>query len=157
MVPYMSAIKHQQTIGFELLTRGFLSKQWLAAILYFTQDKPDQKMKSILQGLWLHIMEPMWEARNEILHKDTSIVHTNAHKQLDSELQDWQTLSRQRLHYTQQHLVSYSTADFKRWTIQHKQNTLYILQLAHRNCKQYLDSDQNKRIQKLITEYIQKA
>jgi hypothetical protein len=103
-------------------------------------------MKSILQGLWLHIMEPMWEARNEILHKDTSIVHTNAHKQLDSELQDWQTLSRQRLHYTQQHLVSYSTADFKRWTIQHKQNTLYILQLADRNYKQYLDSDQNKRI-----------
>jgi hypothetical protein len=150
-----TAFEHQEMIGFELLTRGFLLKQWLSAILYFTHN-PDQKLKSILLGLWLHVMEPMWEARNEILHKDTSIVHINAHKQLDSELQDRKTLSRQRLHHTQQHLTSYSTSDFKRWTIQHKYNstsdfkrwtiqhkynTLHILQLAHRNYKQYLDSE----------------
>jgi hypothetical protein len=147
----------QQMIGYELLTRGFLTKQWLTAIMHFTQDKPEQKLKSILQGLWLHVMEPMWEARNNILHKDTSIVHTNAHKQLDSELKDWKILSQQRLHHTQQNLTSYSTSDFKRWTLQHKQNTLYILQLAHRNYKQYLESDQSKKLQKLITEYIPKA
>jgi hypothetical protein len=152
-----TAIKHQELIGFELLTRGFLSNQWLAAIISITQDKPEQKLKSILLGLWLHVMEPMWEARNSILHKDTSIVHTNAHKQLDSELQDWKTLSLQRLHHTQQHLTSYSTADFRRWTLQHKQNTLHILQLAHRNYKQYLDSNESKKLQTLITRYIPKA
>jgi hypothetical protein len=151
------AIEHQRLIGYELLTRGFLTKQWLVAILFFTQDKPEQKLKSILHGLWLHVMEPMWEARNIILHKDNRIVHTNAHKQLDSELKDWKILSLQRLHHTQQNLTSYSTADFKRWTLQHKQNTLYILQLAHRNYKQYLDSDANRKIQTLITQYIPKA
>jgi hypothetical protein len=74
-----------------------------------------------------------------------------------AELKDWKILSQQRLHHTQQNLTSYSTSDFKRWTLQHKQNTLYILQLAHRNYKQYLDSDQSKKLQKLITEYIPKA
>jgi hypothetical protein len=151
------AIKCQDAIGFELLTRGFLTKQWLTAILTFTQDKPDHKMKSILLGLWMHVMEPMWEARNNILHKDTSIVHVNAHKQLDSELRDWKILSNERLHHTQQHLTSYSTSDFKRWTIQHKQNTLHILQLAHRNYKQYLDSNDSKRLQTLITQYLPTA
>jgi hypothetical protein len=37
-----NAIKHQEMIGFELLTRGFLTKQWLSAILSITQDKPEK-------------------------------------------------------------------------------------------------------------------
>jgi hypothetical protein len=157
-IPSLRAtIKHQEMIGFELFTRGFLTKQWIPAIISITQDEPEQKLKSILLGLWLHVMEPMWEARNSILHKDTSIVHTNEHKQLDSELNDWKTLSLQRLHHTQQHLTSYSTADFNRWTLQHKQNTLHILQLADRNYKQYLESTDNKKLQTLITRYIPKA
>ena len=90
-------------------------------------------MKAILLGLWHNILEPMWEVRNNILHKTNNTVITNEHNQLNSELMDWKNLAHVRLHHTQSHQVSYSRSDFTYWTLQHKRNALYILQLAHRN------------------------
>jgi hypothetical protein len=81
-------------------------------------------------------------------------VTRNAHTQLDSELQDWKILANERLHHTQQHLTNYSASDMKRWTIQHKKNTLHILQLAHRNYKQYMKD--NSKFQTLIFQYFER-
>lgn len=147
-----TAYTQQRRIGMELMTRGFLATGWIKAIRYYTHDKTDQKVKAILLGLWHNILEPIWEVRNNILHKTNNIVTTNEHNQLDSELMDWKNLAHVRLHHTQSHLVTYSRSDFTYWTLQHKRNTLHILQLAHRNYKQYLDSD-NSNIQTLITQY----
>ena len=122
------------------MTRGcFLANGWMDVIRHYTHDKTEQKMKAILLGLWHNILEPIWEVRNNILHKTNNIVITNEYNQLDSELTDWKNLAHVRLHHKQSHLVSHSRSDFTYWTLQHKRNTLQILQLAHRNYKQYLD------------------
>ena len=117
--------------------------------LHQRQNSP--KNEAILLGFWHHIMEPIWQCRNDFLHKSDNIVVTHEHQQLDSELKDWKILSRDRLHHTQQYLVSYSTSDFNRWTLQHKKNTLHVLQLANRNYKQYLDSQAH--LQPHITKF----
>ena len=47
-------------------------------------------------------MEPIWEAHNDILlHKTDNIVTQTAHQQANHELQDWKTLSLERLHHSQ--------------------------------------------------------
>ena len=97
-------------------------------------------------------MEPIWQQRNNILHKKDNIVTTLEHKQLDSELNDWKVLSNERLHHSQSHLVSYTKSDFKRWTLQHKKNTLHILQEAHKNYKEYIDKED--KLQMRITSFI---
>jgi hypothetical protein len=154
-IPVMrTVIQHQQSIGYELLTRGFLSTAWITALQHFTKDKVEQKAKIIILGLWHQLMGPVWESRNNILHKTDNIVTRTAHKQLDMELNDWKTLSNERLHHTQQHLTNYRTSDFERWNIQHKKNTLHILHTAHRNYKQYLK--ENSSLQTLISQYFER-
>jgi hypothetical protein len=59
-----------------------------------------------------HVMGPVWECRNNILHKTDNIVTRNAHTQLDSELQDWKILlATEGLHYTQQYLTNNSVTN----------------------------------------------
>ena len=142
LLPHLYKAYHdEQRIGSELMTRGFLAKSWIPAIRHYTKDKTIVKIKAILLGLWHNILEPVWECRNNISHKGDNIVTIHAHKQLDQELMDWKHLAHERLNYTQIHLVSYSRSDFHHWTLQHKKNTLHILQLAHRNYKHILDSE----------------
>lgn len=150
-------IQAQTKIGIELFTRGFLSTQWLQTMIQNKHRHPKTKIKLIIQGLWHHIMEPIWEQRNNILHKSDNIVTQTAHMQADSELQDWKTLASERLHSSQQHLTSYCKADFKYWTLQHKHNTLHILQTAHRNYKQFLKSNIAAGFQTTMTQFINTA
>ena len=150
-------IDAQQKIGIESFTRGFLSKQWLTSLIRMKSNQPKTKIKTIIQGLWHHIMEQIWEAHNNILHKTDNIVTQTARRQANGKLLDWKTLASERLHHSQQHLVAYCKSDFKFWTLQHKHNTLHILQQAHKNYKQYLKADNTEGIQTLITRYIPTA
>ena len=150
-------ITSQLKLGLELFTRGYLSNEWLTASKHYHKQHPKTKLKHILHGLWFHILEPIWETRNTILHKNDNIVIQHAHKQANSELLDWKTLTHERLHHTQQHLTNYTKTDFKYWTLQHKLNTLHILQTAHKNYKQFLKSESANGLQQLITKYIHKT
>ena len=113
-------IKSQLSLGLELFTRRYLTSEWISAAKHYHKQQPKAKLKHILHGLWFHILEPIWETRNTILHKSDNIVTQQAHNQANSELSDWKILSHERLHHTQLHLINYSKADFKYWTLQHK-------------------------------------
>ena len=146
-------IQQQLHRGHELFLRGFISSAWLDALVSLKTQQPKTKIKHILHGLWHHIMLPIWDQRNAIHHNNDNIVTQHAHKQADSELTDWKILSAQRLHPAQQHLTHYSSSDFKSWTLQHKHNVLHILQLAHKNYKQFLKDDISSGRQPLISEF----
>jgi hypothetical protein len=128
-----TTLLQQERIGPEATLRGYLCKGWLHDIQRYTNTQVDRKCKSMFIGLWDYLFMPIWEQRNNILHIPDNIVTTTEHNMLNDELLDWKRHKRERFHHTQYHLTEYDADEICKWTLQHKHNTIKLLQTSHKN------------------------
>ncbi|KAL7510779.1 hypothetical protein ACHAXN_007669, partial [Cyclotella atomus] len=82
----------QSKIGITKLLRGFLAKEWMPAMELYGEKHPERRMVTLLKGLWDVLFEPIWTARNHILH-DLPNRYNDAH-----DARNWERLARYRQH-----------------------------------------------------------
>ena len=68
-----TAIQAQQMIGFDMMMRGFLAKDWMEALIRQGVPSPERKMNALQEIMWTGIIDPLWHERNEIKHGKTGV------------------------------------------------------------------------------------
>ena len=63
-----TAIRAQQTIGFDMMMRGFLAHEWMEALIRQGVPSLKQKMNQLKDIIWVEILGPLWFKRNDIKH-----------------------------------------------------------------------------------------
>jgi hypothetical protein len=66
-----NAIKHQQEIEVNMMTRGLLSKQWVHTI--HPSRNPPPVMVKLQRLIWLELFGPLWKNRNDLLHNTANL------------------------------------------------------------------------------------
>ena len=66
------AFEAQKAIGFNMMVRGYVVKEWSKLIDDHGTEDPDGKIAKLIKILWEDIVLPMWEQRNEIKHSSQS-------------------------------------------------------------------------------------
>jgi uncharacterized protein YjiS (DUF1127 family) len=82
----------QSKIDITKLLRGFLAKEWMPAMELYGEKHPERRMVTLLKGLWDVLFEPIWTARNHILH-DLPNRYNDAH-----DARNWERLALYRQH-----------------------------------------------------------
>jgi hypothetical protein len=117
-----SAVATQLHYGNDLTLHGYLSNKWVTSMSIQAKGQINRRMKALFTGLWSYLFEPIWQQRNDILHKTNSIAAQYEHKQLRNKLIQWKAHSAEQLHDTQQHLTSYTYSEIMHWTIKQNYN-----------------------------------
>ena len=63
-----TAIRAQQTIGFDMMMRGFLAHERMEALIRQGVPSPEQKMNALQEIIWVEILGPLWFEGNDIKH-----------------------------------------------------------------------------------------
>ena len=58
-------IRAQQTIGLDMMMRGFLSHEWIEALMQQGTPSPEQKMNALQEIIWVEIVGPLWFERKK--------------------------------------------------------------------------------------------
>ena len=115
----------------EFTTRGFLVTEWQAAIAHYTPDKPEEKMKHIIRGLWTILFSSIWDKRNEIGHKPDNVVTKYERKQqCIHTLQEWKTNELPRLGHSQSFMIQYTQDEITQWTLSTMKHRIRLLRQA---------------------------
>ena len=146
-----TAIKSQRVLGDDFILRGYLVKDWIPALLLYTKDKPDQKLKHIFHGIWTILFEAVWETRNTIKHGGNTIVHISERNALLTDIAEWRHNRGNRLSTTQQYLLDFPPSEIQTWTNVAMKNLLSLLEQASANYKASL----LEGAQPLITTFFQ--
>ena len=146
------AIVSQEELGGEMMLRGYLVSEWLAALREAGADKPDQCMTHLHLGLWKILYPSIWEQRNTLLHGDESFTTKLERKNLTRELIEWKRVAGSKLGASQIYLIDYNIKTIAGWTLSTMQTTIDII---HKAAKNFQNSDGNK-LQPLITKYYKK-
>ena len=81
MVPphpaFAKALDAQSHIGFDMFLRGYIALDWSTALGDMDTDLPARIMVWTLRFLWFDCVDPLWRARNRILH-DQENAHTTS-------------------------------------------------------------------------------
>ena len=68
------AVREQQSVGTDMLLRGFLVRGWCRALTQIGVQKPEHTTKSIMLYIWDTIFASLWDTRNNILHRQKNKV-----------------------------------------------------------------------------------
>ena len=63
------AIHQQMAIGIKYMVRGFIATGWYEAIKATGAKYPERKMNALLRLVWGEVVLPMWQTRNDIMHR----------------------------------------------------------------------------------------
>ena len=72
---FLTAMTAQSHIGFDMFLRGYIALHWTAALDAINAEHPLRIMVWTLRFLWFDCVDPLWRARNRILH-DQENAHT---------------------------------------------------------------------------------
>jgi len=145
------AIKSQQTLDGEFLLRGYLTKEWLHAIMRFDHNKLEQRLTHLYKGLRKILFAPMWEQRNTSLHGPNNLSDKYEREKLQEELRKWKRISNTRLGHRQQYLTDYPLNKIETWKTVTMRETISLLIKASQN---HLDNSL-KPGQRKITSYFE--
>ena len=90
------AAHQQMAIGLQYMARGFLVKGWQEAIETTGVKHPDRKMSALQRLVWSEVVTPLWNTRNDILHKGEN-KHKEHEDQFLAEKISWYVRHRQDL------------------------------------------------------------
>ena len=60
-------------IGFDMMMRGFLTKDWIEALIRQGVPSPERKMNALQEIMWTKIIDPLWREQNYIKHGKTGV------------------------------------------------------------------------------------
>ena len=130
-----TAIMNKKKLGGEFLLRGYLTRDWLAAIM--------QVKKIGKAELRLTLFEAVWEQLNEMLHGKNGIVDVYERQQLIAEMKEWKHQAHTRLGSKQQFLVTFTDDEILRWRTATIREHLKLITQASKNYNNIiLDKDQ---------------
>ena len=64
-----TAIRAQQTIGLDMMMRGFVAHKRIEALIQQGVPSPERKMNALQEIVWIEIVVPLWFERNDIKHE----------------------------------------------------------------------------------------
>jgi len=85
----IAAIISQQIFCGEFLLRGYLAKEWLAAIMRFDWDKPEQWLSHLYKGLWKLIFEVHPQNSSSGCCRHIALPTVNIYNRASSGLVEW--------------------------------------------------------------------
>lgn len=115
----LTAVTSQQALSDDFILRGYLTQDWISALLLYTRDKPDQKLNHIYLGIWTILFKAVWETRNTIKHGGNTIVHAHEREALLSDISEWRRNQYNCLSNGQQYLLDYFHEETQQWTNSH--------------------------------------
>ena len=68
------AVENQSRLGGKFLLRGYLTRDWLDALIIHAKQQPEQKLNHLYIGLWITLFSTIWEKRNDDLHGQNNVV-----------------------------------------------------------------------------------
>ena len=80
------AVTEQRAIGIQYLPRGILSVQWRHALDSLNCDNSDRKIASFIYIMWTEIVDKVWKARNDIVHRGNNLNRQADESRIDREL-----------------------------------------------------------------------
>lgn len=124
------AIHSQSNIGWGLMLRGFLSKQWTTALHSLGVTYPTRAISWTIQFLWYDYIDVIWRSRNDILH---NTLNENT-KLAESQMQDrlhWFLDNRSCLSHGDWYLLTFTHTDIPLMTLRTQKELLRLLNRAH--------------------------
>ena len=145
------AVENQSRLGGEFLLRGYLTRDWLDALIIHSSKHPEQKLNHLYRGLWITLFKTIWEKRNDDLHGKNNVVEAYERQQLMNELIEWKEQSHSRLGADQQYLTNYSSEDITKWrTTTMRENVKLLVKAAQNHNAELLGTNQ-RRIHEYFT------
>ena len=82
-----AAFMRKKKIGFDMMMRGFLVKDWRGMMESSKTRNAKGKMNSLLRLLWEDVVLPMWEQRNKIQQSSKSMNKEAQETKVDAKLE----------------------------------------------------------------------
>jgi rubrerythrin len=142
----LRAWKSQKQIRFQNMVKGWVTKDWSRAMRAHGSKDPDGHVIMILTLLWDGFFEPVWEYRNNRLHRMENSAMSSMMRTLGDRLQwfqDNKTIVLAPRHYM---LVEFRVEDVQRWDRRARRMQLLMLEKARKiyaiECKQRVSGQQ---------------
>lgn len=145
------AFQSQTDIGQDLLIRGFLSKEWLHLLAHTGHNRPDNVLTNIIRFLWNDLIRPIWDTRNQILHRSTNLATSTLASRLDERLQWFLHNKLTALSRADQFLVHYLSTDIPTMTTPSKRERVRHLEVAQNAWE--IERLQRQRGQTVLTSF----
>ena len=148
------AVTAQLDIGINLLPRGFLSTRWLYLLEEFGVERPQSKITLFLHTLWFSFTLPLWQTRNDIVHRQENL-HRQANLLNNCAQLRWFLDNPHVLSTSDHFLLRYSNEDIDHMTDRAQTHTLYHLEAARESNS--LDLLNRQKGQHTITKFFKRV
>ena len=145
------AVKDQQKTGTAIILRGLLVKEWHRALTQLDVSNPTRAVNAILCHLWGGIAMPLWEVRNNILHRHRNLVHEAKDNALNEFLVWYLRHKGEVMSTHDQDLARLDFSDIPSMSRRVKRAWKYHLDKAQKAC--LIESQQRQAGQSVITWY----
>ena len=148
-----AAIIDQLVIGHNLMPRGFLARQWAIAAKESGTSYSDSKMATLTRYLWTDFALPLWNARNNILHRQQNHAHEQISEHLATRIQWYVDNKASVLAYRDQFLARFDPQEIAGMSRQVRREWVRHLDAARDRFGK--DQIQRAKRQNVITKYFQ--
>jgi hypothetical protein len=147
------AIHAQQQVGITLFCRGFIAREWGAAMKATKTKFPQWKIEILLTTVWDTIFEPLWTCRNNILHKQSNFRTVADDSELSRKLTWFSTHQNSVLAYHLRHFADITPDDLRQWSRPTKRARVLLLEAAQRRL--IIQRKQQLKHQRVLSEFFQ--
>ena len=79
-------VSAQRAIGLQYLPRGILTIHWRHVLDSLNCDNSDRKIASFIYIMWTEIVDKVWKARNDIVHRSNNLNRQADESRIDRDL-----------------------------------------------------------------------
>ena len=127
-------------------------KGWCRALIQMDVPNPERKIKSILTYIWDTVFTPLWETRNDVLHRHRNRVEAAEESQLTESLLWYLQNKHDVISVYDRHLMRFDTADINRMSRRVKREWKRHLDAAREVWS--IERTQLAKRQNVITRYL---
>ena len=146
--------QQQDLIGPGMILRGFMAKGWAVTLLHHNTHLPHQTMAKLLQFIWDDVVARIWEARNDVLHRNSNHLDTLEFGSLGKRLHWFRLNRREALSFTDQFLINYDRSEIVGMSLEVRRTLVQHLEMAQQ--AYLLELSQIASRQNVSTRYFQR-
>lgn len=129
-LPLQRAVSAQSRIGIHMMIRGFVAAQWEIAMDELGVSKPDSKADTILRLMWEEVLTPLWNTRNDILHRQNNAFREVEGDRLAERIQWYFEHKQELLSVHDHHLARFDVATIHRMNCETRRQWVRHLDIA---------------------------
>lgn len=131
---------------------GWISKQWRKAAKIYGSKDPGGDVAKLVTLIWDGWCEPLWELRNNILHKQPNPTELSAHRKIKERLKWFKRHKLEALLEQFRFLTDFSEDDLKYWNRKNSRALLHHLEKGHKIYR--FKCRQRYKGQRVITDWL---